>query len=313
MALLSTSEYLSSITERHIEKVVAENWALARPIQARLRRDHVDFPGGTELTVPILTGSEPNVQAFAGTDLIPLALGAPINRARYLMKRYSAQLVIPTDEILVNSGPEAIVDLVSVRRRNLEISLDDMIGTDLITSTGTGSAVRTVEGIENIIDNVTSTGGIGPADLASWSAKVTTTSESIASNLRAIQDGFGAVTIGAEMPTLAATTQTILNQMWQSGMQMQRLVDESGASLGFTALGFNMRPVVVDAGIPANHFLWLNERYLKLHIHKQDNFRAIYIDKLPDQDVSLWRITVTLAPSTDNRRMHFKHTNLQVS
>ncbi|WP_333674828.1 phage major capsid protein [Glutamicibacter sp.] len=306
-------DWLASITHRFIRNVVTDNFFTARPIQARLRKNRLRYPGGLEATIAIIKGSEPNTKAFAGADLLTLELAEPFNAAKYTMKRYVTQLVIPKEDILKNSGPAQVVSLVTARRRNSELSLFDLIGTDFTsTSTGAGADVKKVEGLQNIVDSSTVSGGIDPADLSTWAAFETASAQTIVTNMKAIQSLYGAVTFGADQPTIAFTTQTILDQMWERSTNVQRFVDESLAAIGFTHLGFNQRPVVVDPGVPASNFWWINEKYLWLYIHQQDDFDTVFIPVMPDQDVSVWRITTSMMLLTDCRRMHAKHTNLAV-
>lgn len=280
---------------------------------ARAKKSHQRFAGGLEVTIPIIKDGEANVKAFAGADLITLDLATPFDGAKYLMKRYVAQLVLTKEDILRNSGPAQVISLIVSRRRNLEITLNNTIGTDMISSTGSAGDIKKVEGIENIVDDATTSGAIDPADLSVWKAIKTTSAETISSKLLPLQTLYGKVTIGADQPTLAMTTQIILDQMWERGTNIQRFVDETLAAHGFTHLGFNQRPVVVDTGIAAKNFFWLNEKYLWLYIHQEDNFDTIFIPVLPDQDVSVWRITTTMAFVTDNRRMHARHTSIETT
>lgn len=305
--------YLQSLTQRFIRNVVTDNFYSARPLQARARKNRQRFTGGTEIVLPVIKGSEPNTRAFSGADLITLEMAEPINAAKYLMKRYVAQLVLPKDDILKNSGPQAVVSQIVARRRNLELTLFDLIGTDMFSSSGTGSDLKKVEGLTNIVDDSATSGGIAVADMSTWAATKTTGAQTLATDLSPIQTLYGAVTVGADQPTVAYTTQTLLNAMWNKSQVIQRFVNEDGAKIGFTHLGFNQRPVIVDAGVAASTFYWLNEKYLWLYIHKDDDFDTVFIPVMPDQDVSVWRITVTLAHVTDCRKMHARHTALTPS
>ena len=302
--------YLASLTHRFIRNVVSDNFYGARPLQARARKNRQRFSGGTEITIPIIKGSEPNTKAFSGADLITLELAEPFNGAKYLMKRYVAQLVLPKDDILKNSGPAQVVSQIVARRRNLELTLFDLIGNDMIQSTGSGADVKKLEGLENIVDDATVSGGIDPADMVQWKATKTTGAQTLATDMSAIQTLYGAVAVSADQPTVGYTTQVLLNAMWNKSQVIQRFVNEDGAKIGFTHLGFNQRPVIVDSGVDASNFYWLNEKYMWLYMHKDDDFDTVFIPVMPDQDVSVWRITVTLAHVTDNRRMHARHTAL---
>lgn len=305
--------YLASLTHKFIRNVVTDNFYSARPLQARARKNRQRFAGGTEITLPVIKGSEPNTRAFSGADLITLEMAEPFNAAKYMMKRYVAQLVLPKDDILKNSGPAAVISQIVARRRNLELTLFDLIGTDMFQSTGTGADLKKLEGLENIVDASTTSGGIAVADMSQWAAFTDANAATIVTNLKPLQTLYGAVTVGADQPTVGYTTQTILNQMWERSQNVQRFVNEDGAKIGFTHLGFNQRPVIVDAGVDASNFYWLNEKYLWLYIHSQDDFDTVFIPVMPDQDVSVWRITVTLAHVTDCRKMHARHTNMAVA
>jgi hypothetical protein len=265
------------------------------------------YSGGLEITVPIVTGAEPNVGAFANADILGMEQGSPFSAAKYIMKRYYMQLVLTRHQILLNSGKEQVISLVNSRRENGMITLFDKMGDDAINSDDNTTPLQ-LQGLLQLVDSTSVAGGINPTDLALW-ASTEVGGADVTMTLSLLQSRFGDVTVGADQPTLLLVTQVLFNKLWDLLQASQRFVDEKLASAGFAHLGFNQRPVVVDPSLPAKTAVWVNEKYLELIVHQDDDFTTQFIPILPNQDASAYRITWSGALTTNNRRMHAKQTN----
>jgi hypothetical protein len=84
----------------------------------------------------------------------------------------------------------------------------------------------------------------------------------------------------------------------------QRFVDEETANAGFTNILWEGMPVLVDSHVGStNLFTLLNEDYVHLVVHKDENFRFEPFVKPVNQNVSSAKIYLMCVLYVDNPRM----------
>jgi hypothetical protein len=103
-------------------------------------------------------------------------------------------------------------------------------------------------------------------------------------------------------------------------MTNQRFGEAEKVSGGFRAVMFNDAPVFADpntsgsgAGSTDNFMFFLNPSWLKLYVHKDDNFTSTPFPVTPNQDVVGSRITASLQLLCNNRRMQGAFTSINPS
>lgn len=67
---------------------------------------------------------------------------------------------------------------------------------------------------------------------------------------------------------------------------------------------FNGIPVLPDSHCPANHFFFLNEDYLSLYVHKDEDMRLEPFAKPINQNIKLAKIYWMGAYGSSNNRLH---------
>jgi hypothetical protein len=125
--------------------------------------------------------------------------------------------------------------------------------------------------------------------------------------LPSLNDLFVECTEESEHPTIGVTTKANFKRIWNQIQPAQRLVDSKMANAGFSnvsTIEFNGAPIVVDSHCPANYFFWLNENYLDLVTHEDENFRFDPWRKPTDQEAALAKVFWAGNITTSNRRMH---------
>jgi hypothetical protein len=81
-------------------------------------------------------------------------------------------------------------------------------------------------------------------------------------------------------------------------------MDSSSAKGGFQSLMFNGAPLLLDSKAPSTHLVMLNEDYLHLYVHKDENFKLDPFQKPVNQNVRVAHIFATMVFASSNNRMH---------
>ena len=91
-----------------------------------------------------------NVNSYNGSELLNIAPDSPISAAQFLMKQYSASIVISGKERLINAGKEKMIDLLDSRMEISEMRMRNRLSQDLYGD-GTGNAGKNLDGLAAMI------------------------------------------------------------------------------------------------------------------------------------------------------------------
>jgi hypothetical protein len=196
--------------------------------------------------------------------------------------------------MLMNSGGEAVLDLLEERITNAATTLTNNIALDCY-SDGTADGGRQIGGLQLLVASNPATGTVGGIDRS-------TTIGSFYRNKKfsGTSDGGGAVSAtnitnymnqlylsivrGSDQPDLIVADNNYYNFYWTSLQAIQRFGPETGtAEAGFNALKYKTADVIYDGGIgggaPANKMYFLNTNYLFFRPHRDRNFVPIGDDR----------------------------------
>jgi hypothetical protein len=110
-------------------------------------------------------------------------------------------------------------------------------------------------------------------------------------------------TIGSWTPTVVSTTRSLFNSYYGLLQPQQRFQDSNTAAGGFQSLLFNGIPVVPDSHSTSSFWNFLNEEYLHLWAHREEDMRFEPFAKPLNQNVKTAKIYWMGAFGTSNRRL----------
>jgi hypothetical protein len=151
-------------------------------------------------------------------------------------------------------------------------------------------------------------GGISQSTYSWWAAQVDSSTTTL--TIAALQSLYNNCSIGNDKPTIGIATKSIYNSYYALLQPQQRFMDSETAKGGFDSLMFNGMPLVVDSHDPASHLFMLNEAYLHLYYHPDENFRFEPFAKPINQNVKVAKIYWAGAFGSSNNRMHGKFSAL---
>jgi hypothetical protein len=296
MALI---DQLTAITQELILPKLVDNVKTSNVILERLFKKGTKHGAALHIQQPLEyafgTGGW-----YSGYDKLDTTPSEEITAAAYDWRQgYGVMQISRTDE-LKNAGKRGVVKLLNAKRKNAEKGLRDRMGTALF---GVGGS-KDIDGFRTLVSDSATVGGIAVADASWWVSK--TVSDTVLT-LPSLNDLFVECTEESEHPTIGVTTKANFKRIWNQIQPAQRLVDSKMANAGFSnvsTIEFNGAPIVVDSHCPANYFFWLNENYLDLVTHEDENFRFDPWRKPTDQEAALAKVFWAGNITTSNRRMH---------
>jgi hypothetical protein len=282
MAFANVSDLVTTTIERRSKKI-ANNVLGHNAVLAKLSASGKvkTFSGGTKIYEELSFAQNGNAGFYSGYDTLPVAPQDVISAAEYQIKQAACPVIVSGLEQLINSGPDAFIDLVESRMSVAEDTMKNLI-TGSIYSNGTQSGGKELDGLGKLVVDAPGTGSVGgidPATWAFWQNKVTsaaaTDSPTMLAKLNAI---WPTLVRGADQPDLIILGTTYWGYYLGALQPLQRFQSDSSAGAGFPSLKYmNNVDVVFDnvAGLSATKGYILNSKYLKFRPHQDRNFTSL--------------------------------------
>ncbi len=177
--------------------------------------------------------------------------------------------------------------------------MSDNLSTGLYNS---GSDAKAFGGLRLMLSTSNTVGGISQSANSWWQANVDSTTTTL--SMSALQTQFNAASIENDSPSVGIATRAVYNNYYALLQPQQRFVDSETAKGGFQNLMFNGIPIIVDAHQASNGLMFLNEKYMHLFIHKDEDFRFEDFVKPVNQNVKVGKVYFMGALGSSNNRMH---------
>jgi hypothetical protein len=271
---------LSTTLNNHMPKLI-DNVFSARPLVYFLKQAGQirQISGGAKIVVPLLHGANSTANSYTGYGEIGITAQTGITAAEFNWKQYAATIAISGIEEAKNNSEEQIIDLLEAKvmqaEETIAENLDEMFCTSALTSNATDNENADWLGLPALIDDVTSTSGVGnisPISDTWWKSYKEATTAAL--TIGQMSTAYNTVSAGADQPNMVLTTQA-LYEKYESLLQPQlRFTDSKTADAGFQNLLFKGAPVLFDSYIGANKMYMLNTKYLRLVGHKDVWFKT---------------------------------------
>jgi hypothetical protein len=293
-----TYDQISAITEKYFLPKLVDNVFRSNALTERLlRKGKMEVTGGERILQPVLY-AQSNTQWFSGAETLNTSDVDQITSLEFLWKQLQTPVSITRIDELKNSGDSAKLNFVKEKMKAAEISIRQALGDGVFNAGTDGSQIV---GLRAAVSASGSYGGIDRTANTWLAAQVDSTTTTF--SISALQTIVGQATIDSDVPTLHVTTQAIFNRYFNSLQPQQRFMDSDTAKAGFKSLMFSGAPVLVDHKCPTNYLFALNEDYIKLCIHKDENFRLRPFMEEARQAVKVARVFLACALVVSNPRL----------
>lgn len=270
------------------------------------------FDGGTFINQNLSFAENGNGGSYSGYDTLAIGAQDVISAAQFNFSQYAVPVTFSGREQLINSGKEALIDLVESRVEVAESTMQNLLNRHFYLD-GTGNNGKNLTGLAAAIPLANTTGVYGGIDRSAYSFWRN-------QKYQASVDGAGVAT--------AATIQSQWNQvvipltrgtdktnvilcapnvyaLFQASLQpQQRFMDADLANAGFQTLQFMGIPVVFDtaaSGISTNVAYFLNTKYIKWRPHADRNMVSLDDKSAVNQDATVktlaWAGNLTMSGS----------------
>lgn len=292
-------DQISAITEKKFIPKLVDNIFDSNPLLQRLKKKSYErVDGGTSIMQPLNYAQASAVEWYSGADTLNTTDNDVITAAEYQWKQQHGAIILNRMDELKNSGDAAKLKFVKQKTQIVEQSMKDAMGTGLYSS---GSNTKSINGLRVLVSASNTVGGISQSTYSWWAAQTDSSSTVVA--MSALQTMFNRCSIGSDSPTVGMSTRAIYNLYYALLQPQQRFTDSETAKGGFSSLMFNGIPLIVDSHCPSASLYFLNEKYLHLYYHPQEDFRFEPFQKPINQNVQVGHIYWAGNFGSSNNRM----------
>ena len=295
-----TYDQISGITQRKFIPKLYDNIFNSNPLLQRHRKRSYELvDGGISIMVPLNYAVPTASGWYFGADTLNVNDNDQITAAEYSWKAlYTNISILRTDE-LKNAGDEQMISLVKAKVKIAEKQMEDQLGTGIFSN---ATNAKSIIGLQQIVSTSNTIGGISQSTNSWWQAG-SVDSTTTTTSLSAMQTVWNLCTIGSWSPSVVITTRSLFNAYYALLQPQQRFQDADSASGGFQSLLFNGIPVLPDSHAPSSAMYFLNEDYIHLWAHKEEDMRFEPFSKPVNQNVKVAKIYWMGAYGTSNTRL----------
>lgn len=293
-----TWDQISGITERKFLKKLHDNVFDSNPLLKRLKeKSYEKLDGGTSIMVPLNYATTTASGWYNGSDTLSTSDNENITSAEYAWKQIYANITITRKDELINSGDAAKISLVKSKVQIAEKTIKDTMGTALYND---GTTLNALIGLRAIANTSSTVGGISQSTYSWWAAQLDSTTTTM--SLAALQAIFNSCSVDSDVPTVMMATRANYNRLYALLQPQQRFQDSDTAKAGFSSLMVNGVPFISDSHCPSNNVVVLNENYLHLFAHKDEDMRFEPFTKPINQNVKVGKVYWMGAFGSSNNR-----------
>ena len=238
--------------------------------------------GGYEIAQPLDYAENGTYQRYTGYESLNTSASDVITSAKYAYQQVALHVTASGREIRMNSGKEAMINLVKAKKQNALRTASNNFSIDLYSD---GSLTNQIGGLANIIqtDGTGTVGGIVSGTYTFWKNQF---KEMTGTNLAASPSTANAASMKADMnslwlslnrgtdkPDLIVMTHDFYSLYELGEQQLQRYADSDLAKAGFTSLKYKSADVIFDDNTnfatTGEKAYFVNTDYLYLVQHRE--------------------------------------------
>jgi len=292
---------IEAITDDLYLKKFADNVYNTHPSLAKLNTGKKTFAGGANIVIPIEYQELVSGGSFTGLGYLDTAVNDLATQASYAWREYYVTYGWSNRDKYINQGSKTqIVSLVEAMTKNATKKMQKQLTTGIFQTSK--AATTDIDGLPVAITAAGSTacGGLTSSDIALWAPQRDTTTTKL--SLAAMNAQERAASDGMDRTDLWLTTDAIYGFYYDIATPLERLGEKETASLGFTNLAFNGKPLMTDKAAPTGYLFGLNLDHIFLAVMQGRDMTYVKPGLPLNQSSELGRIEWMGNICTDARR-----------
>ena len=281
MATPIGADHITSIVNRHLMDDIID---LAYDGNALFYRVHNSnrrmVDGGPHIEQPLMTSKFTAGGSFSDLETLDMTPQDTLQNAAWDWKEKYVPVAFSNLTMVKLNTADSIANGVEVQVQQAAMTMADLLGDGLYSA---GTDAKEIDGLQAVASATNTYGGIARGAGTAWwnstpSDAVKLTSATAGAAMAALNSTQTSVVVGGRFPTIAVTSSTAYNNIWNLLIADQAFYtvnekDTQMAAAGFNNFLFNGTPFVVDPKCATGDLYWLNEDFIKLVVTPLSDFR----------------------------------------
>jgi len=308
----SAIDEILATTISNYKKTLADNIYVAIPTLDFLRKKgkkSSKIVSGVSLVVPIVYKKNTTAKMYSADDELDITGQNNYTAAQFLWKQGSVAVKVNGLEAAINSGEQALIDLITSRLKDAERSGQEMLSTEVFLASPTS---KDLISLPTLVDASSNIGDIDSSSYSWWQANVTSSGSFAAqglSDMRALYNTLSQYDAN-DIPDAIVTTQSI-HQYYEGVLQPQeRFMNTDKADAGFMKLMFKGMPIVWDPKATSGVLYMLNTNHVELAVSSSRDFEPSKWIEPDNQDSRVCKLLWMGCLYSDARRYNGKMTSV---
>jgi len=280
---------VTAIARKKYIPIMADNILESSWLWMKLKEQESDLlDGGEQIHMPLLYAKNTASGGYAGTDLIDITPQDEFTAAVFPWRhRYASITITQEDELRVSGQDIAILNLTEELIKAAEGTMAQDLGDD---SFNDNSDTKVPHGLRHIAQVDRSLGGIDSTTETWWDAQTSIdTTNHTAANMTDPSSNYYLLKLWRSLwnscshlrkhPTFIVCSDGMFGVYEE--IAEGTLMTESppsadvkkAADMGFTVMNYKTVPVILDDLCPGGFAFFVNTEFLRLKIHKDNNFK----------------------------------------
>lgn len=305
-------DQLIATTFQKVKPVLADQVTKETALLAALgSKSRITVDGGIDIRRPVMFDLNDTTGSYDGYDTIDVTPQDGFGYAVYSWKQYAGSVTISGKEERINSGAPAFIKLLSAKFDQLRLSFEKDMNT-MLWGDGTGNASKDFLGLQAIVGNTGTLGGIDSATETWWKSYVDATAVSLATvaGVSYLNTALNTLRINKSRPDFEFTTQANFESYEDLAVPNIRFQDLKMADLGFEAVAHKTAEVIYEPDVPANRWYFVNSKHLEYVQHADAWMKMLDFVRPANQDAKTALVISQGNLITDVRRAHGVLTNV---
>lgn len=284
-------------------------------------KSKVTVQGGNTIKQPLLYALNDTVKFYNGYDLFDTTPQGGIGHAVFGWKQIAGTVTISGRERRINNGPEAFINLLNTKFKQLEASFVRKFNEALFA---TAPAANDFNSLLEVVGNTNPArgnfGGIDAATETWWQSIVEAGPVNLTTTagVKQLNNVANRLWVNGSMPDFEFTTQANYEAYEALATEKIRFTDTRMGDLGFQAIAHKTAEVIFDPFVPApggsggGYWYFVNSDYLEFVRHSQAWMTRLDTQRPYNQDAWTTPIICMGNLTSSMRRAHAVVTNVTV-
>lgn len=268
----------------------------------------VSLQGGATIIEPLMYGTNGTTTWYDGHDTVDITPQEGFTQAQYEWRTVATSIAVSDkEENIQNQGPQAMFDIVQQKLKQAEMSLTDVLNTQLFD---TSIGAKEMDSLATVIDSSGTIGGIAASSYSWWA------SDEDASGSFAGQGRSDMLTLYNALKVEGAKTDAIITRPTEEAyyegtlVPHLRMTSVKSGDLGFGHLEYKGIPIIADNDCNSGVMYFVDSRHLNLYARDNRNMHLTEFVKPANQLSKVAQLVFAAQLGTNNRRRLGKLTGI---